>query len=124
VERFYVRSHFAQTPTLSKSTWRLSIDGEVKQPLHLSLADLEALPGKEQVTTLECAGNSRSYMTPPVEGLAFRHGAVSTARWKGVPLALVLARAGLKDTAREIVFEGADHGREEEEGIAFDLKYE
>ncbi len=124
VEQFYVRSHFAQTPELSGPAWRLNIDGEVKQPLRLSLADLEAMPAKEQVATLECAGNSRSYVTPPVEGLAFRHGAVSTARWKGVSLALVLAKAGLKDSAREVVFEGADHGREEEEGVAFDLKYE
>ena len=124
VERFYVRSHFAQTPELSGPAWRLTIDGEVRTPLRLSLADLEALPSKEQITTLECAGNSRSYVTPPVEGLAFRHGAVSTAQWKGVSLALVLAKAGLKNTAREIWFEGADHGREEEEGVAFDLKYE
>ncbi|HLF05080.1 MAG TPA: sulfite oxidase [Dehalococcoidia bacterium] len=123
VERFYVRNHFSKIPELSRSTWRLSIDGEVRKPLNLSLADLEALPSQEQVATFECAGNSRSYLTPPAEGLAFRHGAVSTARWRGVPLALVLAEAGLKDTAHEVVFEGADYGREEEDGVAFDLKY-
>ena len=123
VERFYVRNHFSEIPALSRSTWRLSIDGEVQKPLTLSLADLEARPSKEQIATLECAGNSRSYVTPPAEGLAFRHGAVSTARWKGVPLALVLDKAGLKATACEILFEGADYGREEEDGVAFDLKY-
>ena len=123
VERFYVRNHFSKIPELSTSTWRLLVDGEVEEPLTLSLADLDALPSKEQVATLECAGNSRSYVTPPAEGLAFRHGAVGTARWKGVPLALVLDKAGIKATAQEVVFEGADYGQEEEDGVAFDLKY-
>ena len=123
VERFYVRNHFSKIPALSASTWRLLIDGAVEQPLTLSLTDLEALPGKEQVVTLECAGNSRSYVTPPAEGLPFRHGAVSTAQWKGVPLAQLLTKAGLKATAQEVVFEGADYGREEEDGVALDLKF-
>ena len=122
-ERFYIRSHFSETPKLDGSTWRLMIVGEVRQSLNLSFADILAMPSKEIVTTMECAGNSRSYLTPPAEGLAFRHGAVSTARWKGVPLDALLMRAGLKDAAVDVMFEGADHGREEEDGVAFDLNY-
>ena len=121
--RFYIRSHFSDVPSLSRSSWHLAVDGEVSQPLTLSLQDILAMPSKEVVTTLECAGNSRSYTTPPSEGLAFRHGAVSTARWKGVPLSHLLDRAGLKETALELVFEGADHGQEEEDGVAFELNY-
>jgi DMSO/TMAO reductase YedYZ molybdopterin-dependent catalytic subunit len=37
-------------------------------------------------------------------------GAVSTAEWTGVPLVEVLDRAGVKSSAREVVFRGADHG--------------
>ena len=122
-ERFYIRNHFSDVPNLDPSTWRLAIEGEVRQPLTLSLSDILAMPSKELASTMECAGNSRSYVTPPAEGLAFRHGAVSTARWKGVPLNLLLERAGLKDAAVEVVFEGADYGREEEDGVAFDLAY-
>jgi DMSO/TMAO reductase YedYZ molybdopterin-dependent catalytic subunit len=122
-ERFYIRSHFADVPRLSPSSWRLVVAGEVSRPLSLSLQDILAMPSKEIVTTLECAGNSRSYTTPPSEGLAFRHGAVSTARWKGVPLSHLLERAGLKDSALELVFEGADHGQEEEDGVAIDLNF-
>ena len=122
-ERFYVRNHFSNIPDLNTSTWRLVVDGQVNHSLNLSFADILSLPSKEMVMTMECAGNSRSYLTPPAEGLAFGHGAVSTARWKGVPLATFLDKAGLKGTAREIVFEGADYGREEEDGVAFDLKY-
>ena len=122
-ERYYIRNHFSDIPNLDRSTWRLVIDGEVRHPLNLSFADILAMPSKEVVMTMECAGNSRSYVTPPAEGLAFRHGVVSTARWKGVPLNALLEQAGLKDTAVEVVFEGADHGREEEDGVAFDLNY-
>jgi DMSO/TMAO reductase YedYZ molybdopterin-dependent catalytic subunit len=35
---------------------------------------------------------------------------VSTAEWSGVPLALLLARAGLRSDAKDIVFRGADRG--------------
>ncbi|MDA1218327.1 MAG: sulfite oxidase [Chloroflexi bacterium] len=122
-DRFYIRSHFSDVPSLDRSSWQLVVDGEVSQALTFSFEDILAMPSKEIVTTLECAGNSRSYTTPPSEGLAFRHGAVSTARWKGVTLRHLLDSAGLKETALEVVFEGADHGQEEEDGVAFALNY-
>ena len=122
-ERFYVRNHFSDIPKVDPSTWRLAIDGEVRQPLSLSFSDILAMPSKELTMTMECAGNSRSYVTPPAEGLIFRHGAVSTARWKGVPLNSVLERVGVSDAAVEVVFQGADYGEEEEDGVAFDLAF-
>ena len=124
-ERFYVRNHFSEVPELDIASWRLKVDGVVNHPLDLSFNDILALPGRETVITLECAGNSRSYLTPPAEGLGFGHGAVSTARWKGVSLATVLEKAGVKDTAMEVVFRGADTGTEEEDGAVFatDLPY-
>ena len=122
-ERFYVRNHFSDVPNLDRAKWKLVIDGEVLQPLALSYADIRMLPSIELVMTMECAGNSRSYVTPPAEGLAFRHGAVSAALWKGVPVNTLLEQAGLKDNAAEVLFEGADYGREEEDGVAFDLHY-
>jgi sulfite oxidase len=122
-ELFYIRNHFSDIPNLDPSTWQLVIEGEVRQPLTLNFSDIMAMPSQELVITMECAGNSRSYVTPPAEGLIFRHGAVSTARWKGVPFNALLERAGLNDAAVEVVFEGADRGREEEDGVAFDLTY-
>ena len=122
-ERFYIRNHFSDVPNLDPATSHLVVDGEVRQPLTLSVAAILMMPSKELVMTMECAGNSRAYVTPPAEGLAFRHGAVSTARWKGVPINTLLERAGLRDTAAEVMFEGADYGREEEDGVAFDLHY-
>ena len=123
-ERFYIRNHFSKIPDVNTSTWQLVVNGEVRHHLSLSFDDILALPSREMVMTMECAGNSRAYVTPPAEGLTLRHGAVGTARWKGVPLALLLLdKAGLSSTAREIVFTGADNGEEEEEGVAFELDY-
>ena len=122
-ERYYIRNHFSHVPALDLSSWRLEIDGQVDQPLTLAFDDVARLPGRELTLTMECAGNSRSYVTPPAEGLAFRHGAVSTARWKGVSLKAVLEMAGIQEMATSVIFEGADRGEEEEDGVAFELRY-
>jgi DMSO/TMAO reductase YedYZ molybdopterin-dependent catalytic subunit len=60
--------------------------------------------------TLECAGNGRSLLDPPTDGEQWGLGAVSVAEWTGVPLVEVLDQAGLKTTAREVLFRGADGG--------------
>jgi DMSO/TMAO reductase YedYZ molybdopterin-dependent catalytic subunit/rhodanese-related sulfurtransferase/glyoxylase-like metal-dependent hydrolase (beta-lactamase superfamily II) len=107
--RFYVRNHFP-APTIDAPTWRLQVVGLVERPLQLSLRDLLRMPSETCVVTLECAGNGRHSLLPPVEGEAWRFGAVSTAEWTGVLLNHVLDRAGILPPAREIVFRGADRG--------------
>lgn len=72
-------------------SWRLRVDGLVTRPLSLSLADLRAMPHREQITRHDC-----------VEGWS------AIARWRGVPLAHVLRAAGLRDSARFLVFHCAD----------------
>ena len=119
---FYVRSHFS-VPTLDASTWSISVEGETESPLELSYKEITALPTRRVVATLECAGNSRTTITPPAEGIPFGQGAVSTAEWIGVSLADVLDRAGLKSTAKEVVLEGADYGQEEEDDVPLELAY-
>ena len=70
--------------------------------------DLMQFPRRYLTTTLECAGNGRAFMGPPVPGEPWRLGAVSTAEWHGVSLADVLERAEVNAAAVEILFEGAD----------------
>src|SRR5438093_7705132 len=82
---FYVRNHF-QIPLLEADTWRLGVNGLVERPMSLSLRDLERLPSNTEVVTLECAGNGRAQLDPPVEGEKWQWGAVSTAEWTGVPV--------------------------------------
>jgi len=106
---FYVRNHF-QIPDLDPATWRLTVGGLVERPLSLSLRDVQRLPAHRLTVTLECAGNGRASLDPPVEGEKWQFGAVSTAEWTGVPLVEVLDRAGVKGNAEEIVFRGADGG--------------
>ncbi|MGH7427334.1 MAG: sulfite oxidase [Candidatus Methylomirabilaceae bacterium] len=107
--RFYIRSHF-DVPRLDPATWRLAVGGLVERPLSLSLPALRRLPSRSLIVTLECAGNGRSLMEPAVEGEQWQLGAVSTAEWTGVPLVEVLNHAGVKRTAQEVVFRGADRG--------------
>jgi DMSO/TMAO reductase YedYZ molybdopterin-dependent catalytic subunit len=64
---FYVRNHF-QIPKFDSSTWRLDVGGWVERPVSLSLRDLINMRSQTLVVTLECAGNGRSLLDPPVAG--------------------------------------------------------
>ncbi|MGH9721351.1 MAG: sulfite oxidase [Bryobacteraceae bacterium] len=107
VERFFVRSHMYM-PKVDAATWRLQVEGEVSTPLTLTLDELKKLPRAEVVSVLECAGNGRSFFEPTIIGMQWQYGAVGNARWAGVRLADVLRKAGLKASAREVLFNGAD----------------
>lgn len=107
IEHFFVRTH-VYVPTVNLNDWRLSIDGEVATPLTLTMDDLKKLPSVEMVSVVECAGNGRSFADPPVPGLQWSNGSVGNGRWRGVRLADVLKRAGMKDSGKEILFNGAD----------------
>ena len=71
--------------------YRLVIDGLVDKPLSLSLADLRALPARTQITRHDC-----------VEGWS------SIGKWTGARLGPLLDQAGLKSSARYIVFHCGD----------------
>ena len=107
IERFFVRTHVA-VPTVDLAQWRLRVDGHVSTPLTLSMDDLRKMPPAELIGVLECAGNGRSHYDPPVAGVQWINGAVGNGRWRGVRLADVLRRAGVKEGAVEILFDGAD----------------
>jgi DMSO/TMAO reductase YedYZ molybdopterin-dependent catalytic subunit len=106
---FYKRNHFA-IPVVDPSTWRLTVDGDVEQPLALAYEAILSLPRRTLTSTLECAGNARISFDPPAAGEPWQFGAASTAEWTGTPLAGILGTAGLRDGVWEIVFEGADRG--------------
>jgi len=105
----YVRCNF-DIPRLSPETHRLSVGGEVDRPLSLSMEALASLPRRTLTVTLECAGNNRLDFTPLPPGEPWERGAVGTSTWAGVPLREVLARAGVRPGAVEILAEGADGG--------------
>jgi DMSO/TMAO reductase YedYZ molybdopterin-dependent catalytic subunit len=106
-DRFFVRTHLYK-PTVDANQWKLSVKGLVGNALTLDMAEVRKLPRVELVSVLECAGNGRSFYQPTVTGMQWRYGAVGNARWAGVRLADVLRKAGLKTSAKEILFNGAD----------------
>jgi DMSO/TMAO reductase YedYZ molybdopterin-dependent catalytic subunit len=107
VEHFFVRTH-VYAPKVDLASWRLRVEGEVSTPLTLTMEDLRKLPQVELVSVVECAGNGRAFYEPPVAGLQWGNGAVGNARWKGARLGDLLKRAGIKDSSKEILFDGAD----------------
>jgi len=107
IEHFFVRTH-VYVPTVDLSKWQLAVGGNVATPLSLTMADLRRMPSVELIAVTECAGNGRSYFEPTVPGLQWRDGSVGNGKWRGVRLADVLKRAGIKSSAVDIEFNGAD----------------
>ena len=108
-DTFYVRHH-AYVPENAAADWKLTIEGEVGKPITLTLDDLKKLPKVTSTVTLECAGNGRAFMDPPVAGIQWEKGAVGTAKWGGAKLSDVLKAAGIKPTGKFIHLNGADVG--------------
>src|SRR3979411_1453646 len=115
-ELFYIRSHFP-TPNMDRASYQLRIDGAVRRPFTLSYEELRSMRSETRVATLECAGNSRVFLVPQVQGAQWELGAVSNAEWTGVPLRTLLERADLSADACGIVLEAADRGYPKEEPI-------
>jgi len=88
-------------PRVDPAAWRLDVHGLVARPLSLSMAELRAIPAREEYATLACIGN----------GVPAR--AIGTALWKGVPLSALLAyagvNAGLGGQLTDVVFTAADN---------------
>ena len=105
----YLLIHF-DIPVVDAGTWELSIGGQVERPLRLSLDDIRSRPQTTIAVTLECAGNGRARLSPRPMSQPWLCEAVGTAEWTGTPLGPILAEAGLRESAREVVFTGLDRG--------------
>lgn len=104
----YVRSNFT-LPVLGDAH-RIQVTGAIASPFSISVAELHTMPQRQVTVTIECAGNGRLGMEPIPAGEPWRYGAVSTTVWSGVPLRLLLERAGVQANAVEVVATGADAG--------------
>ena len=49
-----------------KNDWKLEIDGLVENPISLDMQTLKSLPQVTKQVTLECAGNGRALVKPPL----------------------------------------------------------
>jgi DMSO/TMAO reductase YedYZ molybdopterin-dependent catalytic subunit len=102
-DKFATTQHYGH-PDVDPAAFRLKISGLVDRPKQLSLDDLKKMGSTDLVAGFECSGNRG-----PLNGLC------GNGRWTGVTLKTVLDTAGVKASAREFVFFGADHGEEEVE---------
>ena len=62
----------------------------------------------EIIAVNQCAGNGRGFFDPRVAGGQIANGAMGNARWKGVSLKLLLAKAGVQGGALQVSFKGLD----------------
>jgi DMSO/TMAO reductase YedYZ molybdopterin-dependent catalytic subunit len=83
--------------------WKLTVDGLVEKPLAFTLAELQAMPSRTQITRHDC-----------VEGWS------CIAKWTGTPLAPILDQVKPKPTARYVVFYCMDAI---ERSLSGDVKY-
>jgi DMSO/TMAO reductase YedYZ molybdopterin-dependent catalytic subunit len=110
-DAFFVRYHLADIPeTIDANSWTLRVGGDgATGALEFALRDLQS--GFEQVelaAVCQCSGNRRGLSEPHVPGVQWGVGAMGCAVWKGVRLKDVLAKAGLRKEAVEVVVDGAD----------------
>lgn len=71
--------------------WRLTVDGLVARPRAFSLAEIRAMPRREQITRHDC-----------VEGWS------AIGKWTGAPLKLLLDQVAPRPAARFVIFHCAD----------------
>ncbi|MEV6596986.1 molybdopterin-dependent oxidoreductase [Actinoplanes sp. NPDC051346] len=94
--RLYRVDTALSVPRVDVDAWSLRIHGMVEKEMSLSFADLLERPLRERDITLNCVSNE---VGGPYVG---------TARWLGVPLAPLLAEAGVDAAANQLVARSAD----------------
>jgi DMSO/TMAO reductase YedYZ molybdopterin-dependent catalytic subunit len=112
---FYVVQHFAVPEPMRPEDWCVTIDGEITQSVTLTYEEIRRLPARTVRTVMECSGSDADFFeyfkgerSRPVranEGMI-----LSAGEFTGVPLATVLARAGLTHRAAHVRVEGWDRG--------------
>jgi sulfite dehydrogenase len=110
-DAFFVRYHNAGLPTsIDPDTHVIKIGGNAAgRSFQLSVADLKTkYKPVELVAVNQCSGNSRGLFNPRVTGGQLNNGAMGNARWVGVRLKDVLAQAQVKESAKQVTFDGLD----------------
>jgi DMSO/TMAO reductase YedYZ molybdopterin-dependent catalytic subunit len=102
-DQFFTTQHYGH-PTVDGEAYRLKVSGLVEHPKELTLDEIRKRGTTVLDAGFECSGNG-----PPAQGL------VSNGRWTGLPLRDLLKDAGVRESAREVVFFGLDRGTEEVE---------
>ena len=111
-ELFFVRNNNS-TPRIDPANWSLNVSGSgISKPISLSYDELTSMPSISVIKAIECAGNGRSFYQQAygkeADGTQWKLGGIGVAEWTGVPLKEVLDRAGLKDSAVDVMAVSVD----------------
>ncbi len=111
----YTVQHFDVPEVVGTDRWSLTVDGEVKNSLKLDFETLRQFPARSVRTVMECSGSDATYFEyfkgeGPKPSRTSECMILSASEWTGVPLAAVLAEAGLTDKSLYIRAEGWDKG--------------
>jgi len=102
-DKFATTQHYGH-PDVDLASYKLKISGLVDRPKQLTLDELKKVGSSDLVAGFECSGNRG-----PLNQLS------GNGKWTGVGLKTVLDSCGVKPSAREFVFFGADKGEEDVE---------
>lgn len=87
----YYSEPYARLNAAGFNEWNLRIEGRVTMPGTYTLSELKSLPARTQITRHTC-----------------EEGWSAIAEWTGVPLSILLSRAGILPTARYVNFYAYD----------------
>ncbi|RIK06703.1 MAG: molybdopterin-binding oxidoreductase [Acidobacteria bacterium] len=94
---FYTVDTSVFTPRTDLRDWDLKVSGMVSNPYRISFDELLEMEMVEEFVTLACVSNE-------VGG-----NLIGNARWRGVPLARIIDRAGIESGADQIVGRSSDN---------------
>lgn len=108
-DRHFVRWNWDMPTSIKAADHRVAVGGSVKAPVSLTLDEVAAAGETVSVVAVnQCAGNGRGLSDPRVTGTQWGNGAMACAKWTGVRLKDVLAKAGVAEGASRVRFAGLD----------------
>jgi DMSO/TMAO reductase YedYZ molybdopterin-dependent catalytic subunit len=108
-DRMFVRWNWPMPTEVKAGAHRVAIGGAVKQAVSLTLDDIAAAGEIIDIVAInQCAGNGRGLSEPRVTGTQWGNGAMGCAKWTGVRLRDVLAKAGVAKGATRVRYAGLD----------------
>lgn len=108
-DRMFVRWNWPMPTEVKAAEHRVTIGGAVKQAVSLTLDEIAAAGEHVSIVAVnQCAGNGRGLSEPRVTGTQWGNGAMGCAKWTGVRLRDVLAKAGAAPGASRVRFAGLD----------------
>lgn len=99
--------HHAGVPQIDPDQHRLMIHGLTERDMLFTMDEIRQFPSESKIYFLECSGNP-SFLPPYGKTAGEVVGLISCAQWTGVPLRTLLKHAGMKESAKWVVAEGAD----------------